>query len=116
MSKADVIAAAKAKAVAAPTQGVGPEWPRWEECSLEDALTALEVQMWDGGLKFSVGLNSDGQGMWGRASAPKWSTRVPLQGQSAITFSNGLEHLLRKMAQLAEYPDSGAWKPDPYAK
>lgn len=111
-----LIEEARKKAQPAPVTPSNVEWPRWEECSLEDALTLIEIQMWDGGLKFSMGLNQDAQGMWGRASAPKWSGRHEIAGKSAITFSSGLEHLIRKLAQLATVHDPGVWKNDPYAK
>jgi hypothetical protein len=107
---------AKRRSQPAPVQPGGLDWPRWEDISLDDALTAIEVQMWDGALKFSLGLTSDGKGMWGRAAAPKWSSRKPIAGKSAIAFAGGLEHLLRKLAQLAESPDEGVWKDDPYAR
>jgi hypothetical protein len=111
------IEAAKKAAQPAPTQlGTGPEWPRWEEVSLEDALTMIEVDMWSLGAKFSFGLNADAKGMWARVGIPKWASRVPLQGKSAITFASGLEHLIRKVAQLTSVEAGGVWKDDPYAK
>ena len=108
--------AARKTAPVAPAQGVGSEWPNWETVEYEDALVAIEVFLWQSGGKLAAGLNSDGKGMWLRLSVPKWSPRIELQGQSAITFASGMEHLLRKAAQLPEFPASGAWKPDPYAK
>jgi len=113
----DAIEAAKKAAVAAPAQtGQGPEWPRWENVSLEDALTMIEVDMWANGAKFSFGLNADAKGMWARVGIPKWSARVPLQGKSAITFASGLEHLIKKVAQLTSVEAGSVWKDDPYAR
>lgn len=110
------IAEAKKKAVAAPVTPSNVEWPRWEDVELEDALTMLEIQMWEGAGKFSFGLNQDGKGMWARVSFPKWSIRHELAGKSAITFSSDLLHLLRKLAQLATVHDPSVWKNDPYAR
>lgn len=111
------IEAAKKAAQPAPVPvGAGPEWPRWEEVSLEDALTMIEVDLWSLGAKFSIGLNADAKGMWARVGIPKWSSRVGLQGKSAITFASGLEHLIRKVAQLTSVEVGGVWKDDPYAR
>lgn len=110
------IAAAKAIALAAPQEQVGPEWPDWRAVSIEDALTMIEVDMWAGGGKVAFGLNSEATGMWGRINYPKWSSYIAKQGKSAITFGSGLDHVIRKLAQLTSSDDDKVWKPDPYAK
>ena len=112
----DEIAAAKALAVASPIEQAGPEWPKWDNVTIEDALTMLEVDMWSGAAKISFGLNSEATGMWGRIAYPKWSPYIPKQGRSAITFGSGLDHVIRKLAQLTAADDEKLWKVDPYAK
>lgn len=115
-ARREQIAAAKALAVAPPIDQVGPEWPKWDAISIEDALTTIEVDMWSGGGKVSFGLNAEASGMWGRINYPKWSPYIAKQGKSAITFGSGLDHVIRKLAQLTASDDEKVWKPDPYAK
>lgn len=110
------IAAAKALATATPQESLAPEWPNWRSVSIEDALTMIEVDMWSGGAKLSFGLNSEATGMWARIAYPRWSAYIAKQGKSAITFGSGLDHVIRKVAQLTESSDDKLWKPDPYAK
>lgn len=115
-ARREQIAAAKAVATAAPVEQAGPEWPDWRNVTIEDALTMIEVDMWSGAAKIAFGLNSEATGMWGRINYPKWSPYIAKQGKSSITFGSGLDHVIRKLAQLTSSDDDKVWKPDPYAK
>lgn len=110
------IAAAKKVAQARPREDtVGPEWPKAENVSLENAATDLCVAMFELGLSISSGPMPDGMAVWVRLKIPL-ETPDERSGSVAFTVSDTFEKALRKAVQLLDVTLPKVWKPDQFAR
>lgn len=113
--KDDLVAIARAKSRAQPREAtVGPEWPKADNISLEEAIITLTIFMYEQNAKLSVGVGSDGGSIYISLKSPMggMDEKVPTQ---AFTASDTLDKAIRKAAQLVEESSSKIWKFDAWA-
>lgn len=100
----------------ATRERVGPDWPRADGISTEEALEEISYQLLAHGAKLSFG-NTDGTAdIWCRLSYPTYSDHQQA-GKVAFMTSSTVENALRKMAQCTSGdPGHGVWKVDRFAQ
>jgi len=108
---------ARAAAVKRTRSAEGPEWPKADAITLEDALTDLTLEMLEQGLRVSLGVTDGSADVWCRAGYPL-ECESARSGMVCFQTSSTAERALRKTALcLEEGPHAqGAWKPDRYAR
>lgn len=93
--------------------GLGADWPNIEDYSLQEALEYIEVEMYENGLKVSLGSLKDGSALFVRFSFPKWSDSG-YKGLTTFAASDTLEKALRKAYGHTSTTHASVWKVDQF--
>ena len=107
---------AKQRAADRAKKQVSPDGPDWERVVLADAVTLMEIFMWEGEAKYGFAVSSDGASVMARVSCPTNSDVREYAGMVAFTFGSSLDHAMRKVSQLHNGDFDAFWKKDTYAK
>lgn len=110
------IDAAKQRAASRPKKQVSPDSPDWEKVTLEDAVTLMEIFMWEGEARYGFTVSSEGTSVMARVACPQNSDVREYAGMVAFTFGSSLDHAMRKVSQLHNGDFDEFWKKDTYAK
>jgi hypothetical protein len=95
----------------------GPDWPKVDGITLEDALDDLTVEMLAEGARLSLGVSDGSADVWARLAYPV-ECNSEHAGQVAFMTSNTVGKVLRKIAQAIPIgPDTARhWKVDRFAR
>lgn len=110
------IEAAKKRAQSRERKQVSVDGPDWERVSLEDAITLMEILMWEGEAKYGFSVSTDGQSIMARVACPKSSAVEAYAGRVSFVFGSSLDHAVRKVSQLHNGDYDAFWKTDTFAK
>lgn len=100
----------------ATRERVGPDWPRVDGISSEEALEEVTLQMLLHDARLSFGNTEGSADIWGRLAFPI-NCDSQFAGKVAFMTSSTVDGALRKLAQCTTGdPGHGVWKEDRFAR